>query len=93
MRNLRTAFAGACAGALLLAACTSGPAPLSAACKTALANERTVVGGNNRAVAALNAQGYNTASSLLPTIWKQDTRALKAVAAACPGTVQVVGPA
>jgi hypothetical protein len=89
---VRTVLAAvACAVAmLLLAAC--GSAPLSAACKTALANERTVVGGNNRTVAALNAQGYNTTSSLLPDVWKQDTRALKAVTAACPGTVQVVEP-
>jgi hypothetical protein len=58
-----------------------------------MAHEKAVVGGNNRVVAALNAQGYNTTTSLLPNLRRADQRAIKAMTAACPGSVRMLVPA
>lgn len=84
---------GICVISLVLASACGGTPSLSSACKSAVTREQGVVGSNNRAIAALNSQGYNTTSSMLPHIWQQDQAAIKAAAAVCPSSVQVLDPA
>lgn len=81
-----TAAALIAAAGIALAAC-GGSAALSTACKSAIAKEKVVVGGNNRAVAALNVP-----TVAVPALWREDQRAVKAVTATCPSSVKVLLP-